>query len=330
LPDAEEHLASAEMSGIASCSGQARGGAIWRVAIPALVVALVLAHGVACAQERLSVVTTTGDLRSLTEAVGGARVEVTALTPPGFDPEEYQPRPQDLVRVRKAQAVVRVGLDFDLWVDRLVAQAGGGVRRGTPGYVDASFGIATLDVRGLSIGGDGHAHGSGNPHYWLDPRNAEIVTGNIQASLAGIDPAHAEAYAANRLAFLSRLEGKLKEWDERIAALRGVPLVAYHNSWPYFARRFRLEFIGTVEPKPGAPPSPAHLASLISTMNARGARIIVRQPHEPERDAAFVAQRTGGVVAVLAASVGALPGADDYLSLFDVNVAALRAAAGVP
>ena len=318
------------MSGIARCGRQARSGAIWRAAIPSLVVALVLAHGMARAQERLSVVTTTGDLRSLTEAVGGARVEVTALTPPGFDPEEYQSRPQDLVRVRKAQAVVRVGLDFDLWVDRLLAQASGRVRRGAPGYVDASFGIATLDVRGLSIGGDGHAHGSGNPHYWLDPRNAEIVTANIQAALAGIDPAHAEAYAANRLAFLARLEGKLKDWDERLATLRGVPLVAYHNSWPYFARRFRLEFIATVEPKPGVPPSPAHLASLIGTINARGARIIVRQPHEPERDAAFVAQRTGGVVAVLAASVGALPGADDYLSLFDVNVAALRAAAGVP
>jgi ABC-type Zn uptake system ZnuABC Zn-binding protein ZnuA len=99
---------------------------------------------------------------------------------------------------------------------------------------------------------------------------------------------------------------------------------------PVFARRFRLEFIGTVEPNPCVPPSPAHLASLIGTMNARGARIIVRQPHEPARDAAFVAQRTGGVVAVLAASVGAVPNADDYVSLFDVNVAALLAAAGVP
>jgi ABC-type Zn uptake system ZnuABC Zn-binding protein ZnuA len=322
------------MSGIACCGRQARGGAIWRAAISALVVALVLAlvlaHGAAWAQERLAIVTTTGDLRSLTEAVGGAGVEVTALTPPGFDPEEYQPRPQDLVRVRKAQAVVRVGLDFDLWVDRVLAQAGGNVRRGAPGYVDASFGVATLDVRGLSIGGDGHAHGSGNPHYWLDPRNAEIITGNILAALAQIDPANAKPYAANRLAFLARLDAKLKEWDERLAAVRGVPLVAYHNSWPYFARRFRLEFIGTVEPKPGVPPSPSHLASLIGTMNARGARIIVRQPHEPAKDAAFVAQRTGGVVAVLAASIGALPGADDYVSLFDVNVAALRAAAGVP
>jgi ABC-type Zn uptake system ZnuABC Zn-binding protein ZnuA len=327
LPDAEEHLATAEMSGIAHRGGQARGGALWRAA---LVLALMLTPGVARAQERLPIVTTTGDLRSLTEAVGGARVEVTALVPPGFDPEEYQPRPQDLVRVRKAQAVVRVGLDFDLWVDRLLAQASGSVRRGWLGYVDASFGIATLDVRGLSIGGEGHAHGSGNPHYWLDPRNAEIITGNILAALARIDPANADAYAANRLAFLSRLDAKLKDWHERLAGLRGVPLVAYHNSWPYFARHFRLEFVGTVEPKPGVPPSPAHLASLIGTMSARGARIIVRQPHEPERDAAFVAQRAGGVVAVLAASVGALPGADEYVSLFDVNIAALRAAAGVP
>src|SRR5262249_21186305 len=216
LPDAEEHLATAEMSCIARCGGQARGRAIWRAA---LVLVLVISPGAVRAQERLPVVTTTGDLRSLTEAVGGARVEVTALVPPGFDPEEYQPRPQDLVRVRKAQAVVRVGLDFDLWADRLLAQASASVRRGMPGYVDASFGIATLDVRGLSIGGDGHAHGSGNPHYWLDPRNAEIVTANIQAALASIDPAHAEAYTANRLAFLSRLEGKLKDWDGRLAAL---------------------------------------------------------------------------------------------------------------
>jgi ABC-type Zn uptake system ZnuABC Zn-binding protein ZnuA len=202
------------------------------------------------------------------------------------------------------------------------------VRRGADGYVDASLGIATLDVRGMSIG-DAHGHGGGNPHYWLDPRNAEIITADILAALVGIDPGSSAIYEANRRTFLSRLEPKIKEWEDRLAALRGVPLVAYHNSWPYFARRFRLEFIGTVEPKPGVPPSPAHLASLISTMNARGARIIVRQPHEPEKDVGFVAKRTGSVVAVLASSVGALPGTDDYSSLFDVNVAALRAAAGV-
>lgn len=302
------------------------------VRLPAALLRVVLAAAAltlsgALAQARLDIVATTRDLGSLTEAVGGERVAVTSLVPPGFDPEEYQPKPQDLARVKRAQAVVRVGLDFDLWFDRLLAQAGGSIRRGAPGYVDASFAIAALDVRGTSIG-DGHAHGSGNPHYWLDPKNAEIITGNILEALVRIDPANAADYEANRLAFLSRLDRKLKEWKGQLAALRGVPLVAYHNSWPYFARRFRLEFIGYLEPKPGVPPSPAHLASLIGMMNARGARIIVRQPHEPEKDAAFVARRTGSAVAVLAASVGALPQAVDYFSLFDVNVAALLSTIG--
>src|SRR5262249_8674578 len=170
-------------------------------------------------------------------AAGGARVAPPGLVPPGFDPEEYQPRPQDLARVRQAHAVVRVGLDFDLWLDRLLAQSSASVRRGAAGYIDGSLGIATLDVRGMSVG-DGHGHGSGNPHYWLDPRNAEIITANILAALVGIDPENSAIYEANRLAFLSRLESKIKEWEDRLAPLRGVPLVAYHNSWPYFARRF--------------------------------------------------------------------------------------------
>jgi ABC-type Zn uptake system ZnuABC Zn-binding protein ZnuA len=295
----------------------------------ALAVTLLIVLGApALAQERLAIVTTTSDLRSLTEAVGGDRVAVTSLVPPNFDPEEYQPRPQDLSRLKGTRLVVRVGLDFDLWFDRLLAQAGGLVQRGGPGYVDASYAIAPLEVRGVTVGpGDGHAHGSGNPHYWLDPKNAEIVTGNILEALARVDPDNGPAYEANRIAFLARLNGKLKEWETKAAPLHGVPLVAYHNSWAYFARRFRLDFVGFVEPKPGVPPSPFHVASLISLMQARKARIIVRQPHEPERDVAFLAKRTGSKLVVLASSVGALPGTHDYLSLFDTNIATLLAAA---
>ena len=302
--------------------------------LQALVVALLIALAAPALaqeqsqQERLAVVATTSDLRNLTEAVGGDRVAVTSLVPPNFDPEEYQPRPQDLTRLKGTRLVVRVGLDFDLWFDRLLAQAGGAVQRGGPGYVDASYAIAPLEVRGVTVGpGDGHAHGSGNPHYWLDPKNAEIITANILEGLARIDPEHGPRYEANRVAFLKRLDGKLKVWEASAAPLNGVPLVAYHNSWAYFARRFRLDVVGFVEPKPGVPPSPFHIASLISLMQARKARIIVRQPHEPERDVAFLAKRTGSKLVVLASSVGALPGTHDYLSLFDTNLAALLAAA---
>ena len=281
------------------------------------------------AQERIPVVTTTTDLRSLTEAVGGERVAAVSLVPPSMDAEDYQPRPQDVLRLKNARMLVRVGLDYDLWADRLLAQAGKPeLRRGGAGYVDASFAIPVLELRGMSVGpGDGHAHGSGNPHYWLDPRNAEIITGTILEALARIDPAHAATYEANRSAFLARLQAKLTEWETRLAPLKAMPIVAYHNSWPYFARRFRLDFIGFIEVKPGVPPSPSHLAGIVRTMKARGVRIVVREPHEPKRDVEFVAGKAGASVVTLAASVGALPQATDYISLFDANVEALKSAA---
>src|SRR5437870_11772268 len=148
-----------------------------------------------------------------------------------MDAEEYQPKPQDVLRLRNARMLVRVGLDYDLWADRLLLQAGNGaIRRGGPGYVDASFAVTVLELRGMSVGpGDGHAHGSGNPHYWLDPKNAEVITANILAGLSRVDPTNAHAYEANRLAFLARLEAKLKQWEAKLAPFNGVPLVAYHN-----------------------------------------------------------------------------------------------------
>jgi ABC-type Zn uptake system ZnuABC Zn-binding protein ZnuA len=252
-----------------------------------------------------------------------------SLVPPNLDAEEYQPKPQDMLRLKQARLLVRVGLDYDLWLDRLLAQAGRPeISRGGRAYVDASFAIAVLELRGMSVGpGDGHAHGSGNPHYWLDPKNAETITANILEALARLDPANARTYEANRQAFLTRLNAKLTEWESKLSALKGMPIVAYHNSWPYFARRFRLDVIGFIETKPGVPPSPSHLAEIVRDMRARGVRIVVREPHEPERDVAFVASRAGAQIVKLAASVGALPGANDYISLFDVNVAALTAAA---
>jgi ABC-type Zn uptake system ZnuABC Zn-binding protein ZnuA len=295
----------------------------------ALIIACLALASPGYAEDRIQVVATTTDLRSLTEAVGGERVTAVSLVPANMDAEDYQPKPQDVLRLKNARLLVRVGLDYDLWVDRPLAQAGRPeIRRGGPAYVDASFGIAVLELRGMSVGpGDGHAHGSGNPHYWLDPKNAEIITGTILEALARIDPANAAAYETNRQAFLARLNAKLAEWEAKLAPLQGMPIVAYHNSWPYFARRFRLDFVGLIETKPGVPPSPSHLAGIVKTMRERGVRIVVREPQEPERDVAFVASKTGALIVKLAASVGALPRTDDYISLFDANVEALTSAA---
>src|SRR5437879_12031275 len=223
------------------------------------------------AQDRVQVVTTTTDLRSLAEAVGGDLIEAVSLVPANFDAEEYQPKPQDVLRLKSARLVVRVGLDYDLWFDRLLqTSATSDIKRGGPGYVDASFGIAPLVVRGCTVGpGDGPAHGSGNPHYWLDPKNAEFITANILEGLTRIDPANTKTYEANRQAFLARLAQKLTEWEIRLAPLKSMPLIAYHNSWPYFARRFRLDFADFLEIKPGVPPTPSDLAGIIKTMRTR-------------------------------------------------------------
>jgi ABC-type Zn uptake system ZnuABC Zn-binding protein ZnuA len=295
----------------------------------ALIVACLALASPGYAEDRIQVVTTTTDLRSLTEAVGGERVAAVSLVPANMDAEDYQPKPQDVLRLKNARLLVRVGLDYDLWVDRPLAQVGRTeIRRGGPAYVDASFGIAVLELRGMSVGpSDGHAHGSGNPHYWLDPKNAEIITGTLLEALARIDPANAAAYETNRQVFLARLNAKLAEWETKLAPLQGMPIVAYHNSWPYFARRFRLDFVGFIETKPGVPPSPSHLAGIVKTMRERNVRIVVREPQEPERDVAFVASKTGALVVKLAASVGALPRTDDYIALFDANVEALTSAA---
>ena len=283
-------------------------------------------------QAALAVITTTTDLQSLVEAVGGDRVSVVSLVPAGSDAEAYAPRPQDLDRLRGARMVVRVGLDYDLWLDRLLRQSGNtALLRGGPGHVDASNAITLLEVKGGGLSGGAHAHGAGNPHYWLDPANAATMTGNMVEALARLDAPNARYYEQRRIDFLARLALRIAAWQIRLAPLAGKPLLTYHNNWPYFARRFRLNFAGTIEPRPGVAPSPAALARLIRRVRDERMALIVRHPQDPARDVDFLARKAGARVAVLAASVGDLPQARDYFSLFETNVAALTAAfSGAP
>jgi len=209
--------------------------------------------------------------------------------------------------VREARAVVRVGLDYDLWLDRLLREARG------VAVIDASTDVALLDVRAGGIGpGDGHAHGRGNPHYWLDPVNAEMITATLLESFSRLDPANAKRYDANRRAFLAKLDAKLGHWSRALA--KAPPLIAYHDTWPYLARRFRLRFVGIIESRPGVAPSPAHLAALIETARKEKVGIVVRESHESQRDADFIASRSGAKVVTLASH------GDDYLSLIDEDV----------
>ncbi len=273
------------------------------------------------------IVATTSDLASLAQAVAGDQVQVDVMIPPGGDPEAFEPRPSDLAKLKGASILVRVGLGYDHWLDKLlVLHADASINRRGIGYVDASVGIPLLEVKGRSLdptGADGHAHGLANPHYWLDPANAEVITGAIAEAVARIAPQSAAAVAARRTEFLTRLTTKLSGWEDLLRSQRGAKLIAYHNTWPYFARRFRLDIVDVIESKEGVAPSPSRLAQLASIIREQKVRAILHEAFAPADASQLLARRTGAVVLKLAPSVGSVPEAPDYMSLIEHDVAAL-------
>ena len=282
------------------------------------------------ASAALRVVTTTTDLAALAAAVGGDLVSVESIVPPATDPEAFEPRPGDSDKVRRAALLVRVGLGYDYWLDALINSLGDKrLMRGGDAYLDASAGIPLLEIRGQSVVNEGgHSHGVANPHYWLDPENAVIVTAGIAEALVRLAPEQRERIVANRERFLAELRLSRQRWSDRLAPFAGVKLIAYHNSWPYFARRFRLDVVDFVEPNPGVAPSPAHLSRLISEGRKAQVRAIVHEPYEPEDASRLVARKLDVPLVLLAVSVDSVPGTKDYLSLLEHNVAALAKALG--
>src|SRR6202521_5724032 len=284
----------------------------------------------AAAQQRLHIVTTTTDLASLAQAVAGDTAVVESIIAPAVDPEAVEPRPSDLGKLKGAAIIVRVGLGCDHWLDKLLyLHSDASINRRGPGYVDASVGIPLLEIKGGSIevgSQDGHAHGLANPHYWLDPAHAEIITAAIAEAVIRVAPALSDKVVANRNRFLERLRVRLTEWQQRLAPYRAAPLLAYHNTWPYFARRFRLDIIDVIEVKEGVAPSPARLAQLAAMIRERRVRAILQETYEPEEAPQLLAGRTAIAVLKLATSVGSVPEAGDYLALFDHNVGVLARA----
>ncbi|MET0629568.1 MAG: metal ABC transporter substrate-binding protein [Xanthobacteraceae bacterium] len=282
------------------------------------------------AAQGVRLVATTSDLASLARAVTGDLAQVESIIPPAADPEAFQPRPSDLAKLKGASVVARVGLGYDHWLDKLLQKHGDtAVNRGGPGYVDASVGIPLIEVKGRSLdatGRDGHAHGLANPHYWLDPANAEVMTGGIAEAVIRVAPELTEKIIANRDEFLDRVKARRNEWEQLLAPHRAARLIAYHNTWPYFARRFRLDIVDVIEVKEGVSPSPARLAKLAALIREQKVRVILHEPFEPEEASQLLARRTGAVVLKLAPSVGSMPDATHYLALFDYNVGALARA----
>jgi ABC-type Zn uptake system ZnuABC Zn-binding protein ZnuA len=298
--------------------------------LSALLGVLLLAAAPAWGGGEISVVTTTTDLKALVEAVGGDRVRVESLAPAVHDPHAVEVKPGQLARLRDAVLLVRVGLDHEPWLARALRSAGNPrLAPPGPGNLDASQGIPLLQAETVRARPERgvHVHGLGNPHYWLDPENARVITATILGGLARLAPADQVVFTANRARFLERLDAGLARWSRALAPLAGLRVVVAHDSWPYFARRFGLVVVAAIEPSPGVPPSPQSLAALTARMREGGVRLIIAEPWSNAAVVSQVAARSGARAVTLAASVGADPEAADYIALFDLNVRRLVEAA---
>ena len=292
-----------------------------------LALALTLFAGSALAQAKLKVVTTTADLASITREVGGERVDVTAVARGYQDPHFVEPKPSFLLLLKGADLLEVVGLDLEIgWLPPLIDQSRNNkIRPGSAGYLDLSRGVEILDRPAGAVNRSmGDVHPLGNPHYWLDPANAVRIAIQIERKLKELRPADAAYFTARLNTFKSRMNDADKRWRAALAPYRGVKIVTYHNSWPNFMRRYGLNVIGYVEPKPGVPPSPSHIFDLIGTMKQQKVKVIVMEPYFDHKTPQSVAERTSAKLIVLYPSVGgAKSGTDDYFSLFDMNVATL-------
>ena len=279
----------------------------------------------------LDVVATSTDLKALVQAVGGDRVRVESLAPALHEPHAVDLKPGQLARLKSAALLVRVGLDHEPWLARVRATVND--PRFAPGGaadLDVSRNIDLLQSETPRVTSDRgpHVHGFGNPHYWLDPVNARPITQTILDGLARLAPDARGVFDRNRVRFLERLDAGLKRWTDTMAPYRGARVVVFHDSWPYFARRFGLVIAATVEPVPGVPPTPASLAALTAGMKGAGVRILIVEPSASRAVADRVAAPSGARVVTLVPSVGGDPEARDYLTLFDVNVRRLAEALG--
>ncbi|MBI2884625.1 MAG: zinc ABC transporter substrate-binding protein [Candidatus Omnitrophica bacterium] len=270
-------------------------------------------------------VATLSTFADLAKTVGGEHVNVSTIAPATFNPHFIEPKPSDVLKVKRAALLIHAGLDLELWRWPLLDAAGNTrLFPGQPGELDLSQGIPLLEVPTRVISrAEGDIHIYGNPHYWLDPENAKVMAQAIGDKLSAIDPAHEQDYRRNLQDFLTRLDQKISEWKARLAPYQGQELVGYHKEWPYLMRFAGLKMEQYLEPKPGIPPTPKQVQFIEGYMRDHRIPAVVQATYFPRRTSDAVARDTGASVVLLCQNARELPACSDYLSMLEYNVTQL-------
>lgn len=315
------------------------------------------------AAAKLKVVTTTPDLASITEAIGGDRVEVSSIATGYQDPHFVEAKPSYMMKAHRADLFIRVGLELEIGWEPLILDGSrnADIRLGTRGHLDVSEGVIRFEIPSTQKvdRSMGDIHPLGNPHYWTDPFNGRIIARNIAARLALLDPEHKDLYEANCSDYVRRIDemsfgedlveavggerlwaleiaGRLDDfladkgleiggWFGTMRPQRETKIVTYHRSWSYVANRFGLVVAEELEPKPGIPPSPGHLVEVIKRMKMDKVKVLVMEPFFSRRAPDLVSQKTGATVLTIANSVGGQEEAPDYIAMIDNIVTRISA-----
>ena len=292
---------------------------------------LFVAFVTASAHAKLNVVATTPDIAAIAKEIGGDKIELTTMARPTEDPHFVDAKPSFIVKLNKADVLIHGGAELEVgWLPKLIEQARNAkIISAAKGEVRCCEGVKMLEVPEKLDRSAGDIHAAGNPHFLVDPKNAKIVAHHIAEAFASLDAANRSFYEANSARFIAALDAKLVEWQARLAPFRGQHVVAYHNSWLYFADRFELKIEIFLEPKPGIPPSPAHLATVMAKMKEQNARVVIVDPYLNRKTAETVARGTGAKVVDVTQFPGGVKGTEGgYIALMDYLVNSLATALG--
>ncbi len=292
---------------------------------------LILCTILACAvsaNAKLNGVATLPDFGSLAREIGGDKIDIVTLAKPTEDPHFVDARPSFVVSLRSTDVLIDGGAELEIgWLPPLLQNARNPkIEIGKPGRVQASQGIRLMNMPTNVTRAAGDVHALGNPHFMSDPIIAKAVAQHIAQSFSAVDSANAAVYDANYKKFEAAINAKLQEWGAAMLPFKGQNVVAYHDSWVYFAHRFGVNIDIFLEPKPGIPPSPSHLTEVIAQMKARHIKAIIVEPFHDRRIAEKVANATGAKVVEFSQFPGGLPGTDSYVKLIDTLVSRLAAA----
>lgn len=273
----------------------------------------------------LNIFTCQAEWAALAREIAGDKASVSSATTAFQDSHRIEARPSLIARVRTADLIVCTGADLESgWLPLLLRQAGNAkVQPGNPGYLEAAQYVARIEVPKVLDRAQGDIHPGGNPHVHTDPRNIARVAEALVERLARLDPANSPAYGTRGKSFLERWRAAIQRWERRAAPLKGVPVVVDHADWGYMRDWLGFREVGYLEPKPGIPPTSAHLAELVSRMQREPAKVIVYAAYNNPKAAQFLSERTKIPAVMLPFTVGGSDAAKDLFGLFDDTIARL-------